>query len=203
MTSLSYSLSQVTAQLCLLWELIRLSPALTGAVLPHHFYTSISPTASFTMSFQRLHPSPAALFSLTLTTCTQPHSGSSLSLPSPSIATAACLRGSFYLWSVHSLHHSLAASSSKHLLPFPGCPLAIRHSPDLLSCLPSDLCSRKFSFFHMYLQTWKELCHRDTETPAHSILSTYSYCLSACTHLLLPTRYIDFMIFGDIYISYT
>lgn len=31
----------------------------------------------------------------------------------------------------------------------------------------------------MHLQTWKELYHRDTETPARSIPSTYSFCLSA------------------------
>lgn len=35
-----------------------------------------------------------------------------------------------------SLHQSLAAPSSKHLLPFLGCPLAMRHSPKPLSCLP-------------------------------------------------------------------
>lgn len=141
------------------------------------------------MSFQHLHPSPATLFSLTLTTGIQAHAGSLLSH----------LGVSFYLWSAHSdsLHYSLAASSSKHLLPFPGCPLAIRYSPKPLSCLPSDLYSRKFSFFHMYLQTWKELCHRDTETPAHSILSTYLYCLSAWAHPLLLTIYIDCKIFGE------
>lgn len=49
----------------------------------------------------------------------------------------------------------------------------------------------------MYLQTWKELCHRDTETPARSKLSTYSCCLSAWARLLLPTIYVDCKIFGE------
>lgn len=49
----------------------------------------------------------------------------------------------------------------------------------------------------MNLQTCKELYHRDTETPAHSIPSTYSSCLSAWAHLLLPTIYINSKIFRE------
>lgn len=160
-------------------------------IISHQHFTH----CQFHHIIPRFCPSPAALFSLT--TGIQACAGSSVSLPSPSTATAAHPRVSFCLWSAHSLHHSLAASSGKHLLPFPSSPLAIRHSPKPLSCLPSDLCLRRFSSFHVYLQTRKELCRRDTEAPAHSILSTYSYCLSTWAHLLLPTRYRDSKIFGE------
>lgn len=50
-----------------------------------------------------------------------------------------------------------------------------------------QICAQGSSLiFHLYLQTWRELLYRDTETPAYSIPSTYPYCLLGHISCFLP-----------------
>lgn len=145
----------------------------------------------FHMFFQVRHPSPCHFLFPCL----------------PVQVTAHCLfqafnshdcmfgRQLFYLWSAHSHkhHNSLAASSSRNLLLFPGCPPSHK---TLFGCIQIYIC-HLVVFRSIFEEipcfstcTYKlELYYRDTETPAHSIPSTYPFCLSAWAHLLLPTIY--------------
>lgn len=90
------------------------------------------------------------LFFLALTTCIQACACSLSSLPTSSTAMAAHLGVSLNLWSAlgDSLHHSLAASSDKDLLPQVFG--QVSSCPKTLSCLPSDLYLRKFFSRHTY-----------------------------------------------------
>lgn len=175
MTSLRYSLSHGTAQPVFQTSLSRFWLSLASSL--------VSSTAAFTCHFREGILLPATFSSLTCL-CRLLIVSSK-----PSTAMTTCLGVTFFTFDqptvtafiIFLLHPQAGTSCFSQAVPLP-----TRHRLKSFSC--TQICTWGSSlFFHMYLQTCKELHHKDTETSAHSIPSTYSSCLSAWAHLLLPT----------------
>lgn len=168
MTSRRYSLSHGTAQPTLLDLIVSLLAFSSPSLVSSHVFSG-----KLSLSLPLSLPSTAC-------------AGCSVSLPSPQEPWLHIWKATFFTFGqpanfiILLLHAQAGTPCFSQAVPLPT-------KYHLKSLGYIQICAQGSSLiFHLYLQTWRELFYRDTETPAYSIPSTYPYCLLGHISCFLP-----------------